>query len=72
MKSIKKTKMKNTFKIGFLALAIAVSAAACKGKSGAGAGDSNVFPAAFQNSDGFHAADLVWRYFGAGLQPGQD
>ena len=32
--------MKNSFKIGFLALAIAVSAVACKGKGGAGSADS--------------------------------
>jgi len=32
--------MKNSFKIGFLALAIAVSAVACKGKSGSSAADS--------------------------------
>ena len=32
--------MKNSFKIGFLALAIAVSAGACKGKSGSSAADS--------------------------------
>ena len=37
---LKKTKMKNSFKIGFLALAIAVSAAACKGKSGASGSDT--------------------------------
>jgi hypothetical protein len=34
--------MKNSFKIGFLALAIAVSAAACKGKSDGGSSDTTV------------------------------
>ncbi len=32
--------MKNSFKLGFLALAIAVSAAACKGNSSASSADS--------------------------------
>ncbi|RFZ84357.1 hypothetical protein DYU05_01650 [Mucilaginibacter terrenus] len=32
--------MKNSFKVGVLALAIAVSAVACKGKSGENGGDT--------------------------------
>lgn len=34
--------MKNSFKMGALALVIAVSFAACKGKSGSGSADSTV------------------------------
>jgi hypothetical protein len=34
--------MKNSFKVGALALVIAVSFAACKGKSGSGSADSTV------------------------------
>ena len=39
---LKFIKMKNSFKIGALALAIAVSFAACKGKNGSGSADSTV------------------------------
>ena len=34
--------MKNSFKLGAVALVIAVSFAACKGKNGSGSGDSTV------------------------------
>jgi hypothetical protein len=37
---LKLKKMKNSFKMGALALVIAVSFAACKGKGSAGSGDS--------------------------------
>jgi hypothetical protein len=40
IKSLKKINMKNSFKLGVLALAIAVSFAACKGKGGSGSADS--------------------------------
>ena len=44
-------KMKNSFKIGFLALAIAVSAVACKSKSGASAADSTKMADSSKMSD---------------------
>jgi len=53
----KKTNMKNSLKVGFLALAIAVSFAACKSKSGASSADSAKMADSAKAADSMKMAD---------------